>query len=231
MHLKEALARLDCNNDEHWTADGLPRMDAIVELLGGDTSVTRKAVTDAVPGLTRAIAKAHEVTGDEPITAAAEPEPEIDVEALRLDPDELDLDLDVLDLPMRTVLGNPELTADAIEAINAKVNSTLAARKAIEEELAQLYAKSEFLTRRKNVQDREARRTGAKKTNVQEYLAAQRTARAERAARALSFIQGGTTAKDVADQLRGASKLDAAMNQRKAAPGSTRPARRLPTPS
>lgn len=57
MTLAEAIAALDPANDDHWTADGLPRMDAIMELTG-DPSITRKHVTDAAPQLTRSNAAA-----------------------------------------------------------------------------------------------------------------------------------------------------------------------------
>ncbi|QDP53462.1 MAG: hypothetical protein GOVbin4933_8 [Prokaryotic dsDNA virus sp.] len=51
----EAVRDLDPQNDEHWTADGLPRLDAVENLLGGD--VSRKAVTNAAPDFTRAVAQ------------------------------------------------------------------------------------------------------------------------------------------------------------------------------
>jgi hypothetical protein len=51
MDLKQALARLDPADDDHWTADGLPRVDAVSMILGRD--VKRAAITDAAPGMTR----------------------------------------------------------------------------------------------------------------------------------------------------------------------------------
>lgn len=51
----EAVRGLDPQNDEHWTADGMPRLDAVENLLGGD--VSRKQVTNAAPGFTRAVAQ------------------------------------------------------------------------------------------------------------------------------------------------------------------------------
>jgi|GEM_PF-6358505 len=47
----EALARLDTANDEHWTTEGLPRLDVMKEIVGG--SVSRSDVTEAVKGFTR----------------------------------------------------------------------------------------------------------------------------------------------------------------------------------
>lgn len=48
----EALKQLDPLNDDHWTSDGAPRMDA-VESIVGDKSITRKDIIDAAPGFNR----------------------------------------------------------------------------------------------------------------------------------------------------------------------------------
>ena len=46
-----AVAQLDPANDEHWTTDGQPRLDAVEVLLGSD--VNRKSVTNAAPEFNR----------------------------------------------------------------------------------------------------------------------------------------------------------------------------------
>lgn len=55
--IKEALAKLDVNNDNHWTADGLPKVDT-VKLLAKDQSLDRAAITNADPSFSRESAKA-----------------------------------------------------------------------------------------------------------------------------------------------------------------------------
>lgn len=50
--LEAALKSLDPKNDEHWTGDGLPRMDALHELTG-NAELTRKQVGEAAPNFTR----------------------------------------------------------------------------------------------------------------------------------------------------------------------------------
>lgn len=50
-----ALQKLDVANDNHWTADGLPRLDT-VKMLAADPSLGREAVEAAAPGFTRATA-------------------------------------------------------------------------------------------------------------------------------------------------------------------------------
>lgn len=47
-----ALKRLDPENDEHWTADGKPKMSAL-EALMGRADITRAQVDAAVPGFNR----------------------------------------------------------------------------------------------------------------------------------------------------------------------------------
>ena len=47
-----ALAQLDTSNANHWTEDGLPRMDT-VKLLAASPDLTREHVTGAAPGFSR----------------------------------------------------------------------------------------------------------------------------------------------------------------------------------
>lgn len=47
MDIKTALSRLDPENEAHWTSDGLPRVEAVSELVG--QPVTRKEITTAWP--------------------------------------------------------------------------------------------------------------------------------------------------------------------------------------
>ena len=49
----EALKKLDPTNDNHWTADGSPRLDT-VKMLAADQGLTRDMVTIAAPGFSRA---------------------------------------------------------------------------------------------------------------------------------------------------------------------------------
>lgn len=52
MNIKQALQKLDPLDDSHWTAEGLPRM-GVVEDLVGDSSINRTDVTNAVPEFNR----------------------------------------------------------------------------------------------------------------------------------------------------------------------------------
>jgi hypothetical protein len=50
----KALTQLDSGNDNHWTDDGLPRVDVVQKLLN-DPEVRRKDINDAQPGFSRAV--------------------------------------------------------------------------------------------------------------------------------------------------------------------------------
>lgn len=58
----ESLKQLDVNNDNHWTADGLPRLDT-VRMIASDASLTRETLDTIAPGFNRANAQ----TWEEPV--------------------------------------------------------------------------------------------------------------------------------------------------------------------
>lgn len=53
VNILSALRQLDVNNDNHWTADGAPRLET-VRMLAKDPAVSREALTQVAPGFSRA---------------------------------------------------------------------------------------------------------------------------------------------------------------------------------
>lgn len=51
MSLVDSLAKLDPNNDEHWTTNGDPLLNVVKDLHG--SAVTRAQINEAVPGFSR----------------------------------------------------------------------------------------------------------------------------------------------------------------------------------
>ena len=49
--IREALAKLDIDNDNHWTTEGLPRLDVMKDLVGD--AVSRSDITSAAKGFSR----------------------------------------------------------------------------------------------------------------------------------------------------------------------------------
>lgn len=72
----DALGKLDVNNDNHWTSDGLPKLEALKFAVGGN--VTRDQVNEVAPGYTR----------EHPFFVEAgnvEPAPVVETEQLAMD--------------------------------------------------------------------------------------------------------------------------------------------------
>lgn len=85
MKLSEALAQLDPKNDEHWTDDGLPAVEAVQTLYGKE--VNRATITRSAPQLTRTSAEAATalITDDDDLGTSDEPKPDdeaVDQDAL-----------------------------------------------------------------------------------------------------------------------------------------------------
>lgn len=59
----DAVRQLDPTNDNHWTTDGLPRLET-VRMLAGDASISRDAVEAAAPGFNKASAKEQALQGN-----------------------------------------------------------------------------------------------------------------------------------------------------------------------
>lgn len=66
----EALGKLDPSNDNHWTNDGLPRIDT-VRMLAADPSLTREAITAEAPNFSRQTLAASVVSEPKVTEAAA----------------------------------------------------------------------------------------------------------------------------------------------------------------
>lgn len=251
MNIKQALTTLDPSNDDHWTSDGLPRVETVAGLVGGD--VTRKNITDAAPSFLRPQGSGFDPVGaptpeptpdptpepDEPAEPAvpettedtsveqdpvappeeSDPQPESDsVQAAHVT-----IMDDVVGMSPNEVFRDLDLVDRAIDEFGRQSEILTARREAIMVQLKDIGRRSALLSGARNKLTRMGAKTN-KPTTIQNYLRAQQEARAQRALRAQRFIEAGTTAEDVKEQLGGASKIDAAMKQRKVARGAARPA-------
>jgi hypothetical protein len=120
----KALTQLDSGNDEHWTDDGLPRVDVVQRLLK-DPDVRRKDINEAQPGFSRADPK--QTTEPEDVQPG---DPEI-TPAIAANDAEEDDGFDPLDGPidddeLRTVM--ERRVAQATERLQSARAATQAAR-------------------------------------------------------------------------------------------------------
>lgn len=224
MDIKAALSQLDKNNDDHWTTNGLPRLDVLKDLTG-DKSVTRKMVTDADPSFTR-----ETMPG-----TAGTPEAEVAVE-VDSPPDQ---DADISEEPAETSSGKYVLEMDTQEVFSSEQNMLAFQSEAatvcteLQREKAALEVKITRLSKATAMVTTQLQRLNNARPNsdtqvIRDYLAQQAKVREERAERVRKFIEQGVDQGMLSLAISGKSKIDAALNQRKAAPGSTRPAPRIP---
>lgn len=237
--IKAALVQMDKTNDDHWTADGLPRMDVLQKVMNDET-VTRKMVTDADPQFTRETLPdapddgADEIDADVIAKAAAElPERAEAPEATGSNEPKEDGDKDVEWLLASTrqelfkSVDTMQRAHYAISVLNNKWTKEIDDNK---RKIANMGNLSGRLSRAMSEMRKRLAKAGklAEDNPIQNYLRQQAVVRAERAARAKAFMAQGINPKDIVKVMSGKSQLDMALNQRKAAPGSTRPDPRMP---
>jgi len=208
MDLKEALLFLDPENDGDWTSDGLPRVDRVIELIGG--TVTRQEITNAVPSLTRETA-VHQ-PDHEDVEAERLEEPPAVIDAAYVEPED-----DVVSMPAAAVYTKVELIDRALTEFGRQ-SAVLAQRRAdVIAKIKDLGRRSEMLSKARAMLQRQTGKTADTQHSdtIRSYLDGVHGARQGRIARAQRFIEAGTNVKDVVKQLVTASPVDAAMARRK----------------
>jgi uncharacterized coiled-coil protein SlyX len=236
-----ALRALDVGNDNHWTADGLPRLDT-VKMLASDQTLTRDSVSAAAPGFTRTSPLPAEVPPAPPApvvdSVPQAPEPPVQVEdgagqgdsageipaapqpAANADPVP---SVSNGETEQSEVDGGSGSATDEVEALEAElatqeryVAQIRAALVEGQDVLKAEVAKEDGLRAKLDA----LRPADDEPAAIQQYLAAQRKKLEERGARQDLIRESGIDLKALARDLR--SPLDAAM-ARKSDRGSKRP--------
>lgn len=228
--ITEALSKLDPNNDNHWTQDGLPRLDT-VKILAGNPSLTREAVTAAAPNFNRQTAQAAAQGAAQggaatPVQGGGESQPQAAVQAapaadgtVATPAPAAEPDLPVL---APAALAEPAGDVDELEQKLAEARLHLSDC----QDRLQL-AKQELEDAQNAIAELEAQLKETPKASsnpIQEYLARQRKNLEERAARKELIRNSGLDLSQLAKDLK--SPLDAAMERRRDR-GSARPVRGL----
>ncbi|HET6417632.1 MAG TPA: hypothetical protein VFG22_15145 [Polyangiales bacterium] len=212
MNLLQALESLDPLNSEQWTMQGLPRIEAVSEIMGRE--VTRMDITNTAPRLVRENArpKAQPATVDTEgnvIGESADAPERVEIEDPKMTAHVGPHD-DVVGMPAAQVYGSAELIDRALDEFSRQSDILTARREAIAEKIKELSKRTELLTRARNTLAR-AGKIKDTATPISDYLKSQQHARAMRAERARRFIDAGTTERDVILGMKGVSPLDAAI--------------------
>lgn len=209
-----ALLQLNPKNDNHWMADGLPKLES-VRFFAADQSITLEQVTAAKPGFTREIAEASVVivppVTDTAVTsvAAATPQGASNVQ----EPDRVSSDVGVL--------GDEEEQEDPKASLAeklARARQRLAKIGEAKAKVQKAYADQDATVNRL-IEEVEAAGGGEKfNDHLSAYFAQQHASRAERIERQLAIRRSGI---NLAELLQTKSPLDASM-QRKTRRGGQR---------
>lgn len=232
MDIQKALAQLDPANDDHWTSDGAPRVDVVSEITG-DKSLKRKDITDAAPKFTRELSKPVAPPVDLTNVNVIDPEAVGEI----IDPEAIGTVVDAI-VPEQESLSEQEMldwalgvTPDELLADRSLFKEIgVILERNINEDMAQienLKKKIDMLQRRHADLVQFDLNTDPEPNSQVHHIRRQGEIRAEKAARTRGVLEGrgGVTPDDIRKALSVQSPLDTAMRARKAAPGTTRPAR------
>lgn len=220
----DVLSKLDPTNDNHWTQDGMPRLDTI-KILSGDPSLTREQVIAAAPDFNRGTAQA--ATGAQQAGAGTTLPPNTGAVAQGA----ASGPSGGVSLPAASPeSGLPNLNplpiaedANDIETLNAKLAQAQLNLSDAQDRLG--LARQELTDAQNEVAELEKQikeETPAGANPITEYLKRQQKNLEERGARKALIKESGLDLKQLAKDLR--SPLDAAM-ERKNGRGASRPVR------
>ena len=225
--ITDALAKLDPANPNHWTDDGLPRMDT-VKILSGDPSLTREQVTTAAPAFNREAAlaalqgaSAAAATTAPPVTDSAPAAPVQAAsgadEMAATPPHATEPDLPVFEpAPLAMDSNDQDTLKSKIEEVKLylfdAINQQQEAKRNVE--MAQ-----NFLA---DLEAKLVENGGNPQSTITDYLKRQRQNLEDRAARKFLIKDSGLDLKQLAKDLK--SPVDAAM-ERKTGRGGRRPVR------
>lgn len=221
----EALLKLDVKNDNHWTADGLPRLDT-VKMLASDQALTRDSVAAAAPGFSRTTATGYTAPSAEQQAPQAQGQggsseqqqseaPAAPQTSQATESDQRVDGLDAGQAEQPKMEGSAGVATDDIAALEAAlaeqeelVSKIRAHKVEVDKAFEEARAKEDEL--RVNLEEaRPQRSTG---NDIQDYLAAQRKNLEARAARQQMIRESGINLKELASNLK--APIDAARARR-----------------
>lgn len=194
----DALKKLDPSNDNHWTADGLPRLDT-VKMLSGDQSLTRDSIVAVAPGFARATAATWE-PGNTVVAAATIAQPVAPV------------------VHVNAEISGPAVTEEVVAAVEQKSKTEIEELDAL---LAENRSKLEVLRAQKDkadsaltaalkeeawlIEKRQALGPSAKQDNadaIRNYLASQVAMLDKRAQKKKMILESGVDLRELTANLR-----------------------------
>ena len=181
----EALAKLDVANDNHWTGDGLPRIDT-VRMLVANPGLGRDDITKVAPDFSR---QNPVVPGTETVVIQA---------------------ASVVEQPVADENAQAELKEQieaAMKGVDAAMGDVDSAQKALREAQNKL---DDLITLRESSANTETNMDA-----IQSYLKSQQGILVDRARRTRALRDSGVTIADIQALIPQAAPIDAALRQKR----------------
>lgn len=195
----EALRKLDVTNDNHWTADGLPRIDT-VRMIAGNQALTREMITAEMPEFSRQTASLG--------ASVAVPVAPV-----------------VLAVPVESIEKSTEPVAEVTPPLKEDVRDfeaeILAAQQELHEALVARNEAQRLVEEKQNAMDEviSAQHAYAIQTPVevavQGYLASQKELLTERGRRSQVLREKGVTLADIQDLIPQKAPIDIALSRKR----------------
>ena len=187
----DLLGQLDVKNDDHWTEDGLPRVD-VVAALAPHLQIDRQTITGHAPSFTR-----DEVKKQQALDAMTDATPKVSA----------------MDRPMQEVMQDPDALREIIGELNKKSADLLRTREAVNKELQEIWTRSDLASRQLQRLDRGSK-TGT--ADIKKHLEVQKAVRKERQERIAQFVKkSGMSPAELAEALRTKSPIDTALGAKR----------------
>ena len=224
--ITDALAKLDPANDNHWTSDGLPRIDT-VRMLAADQTLSRELITAEAPNFSRtSVAKAPEtppvVVPPVPPMTPAEVAASVSAaltsvqEGAGATTDSDSSTMDSIDTPNVEQVGENAALSEAdydllIEQAQKNLQDTINIRNAAQADVNVAQNELDDIINEKHA----ASPSTSTAMAIQGYLASQKESLTERGRRARVLQESGVTLRDIQALIPQASPLDQAIASRK----------------
>ena len=224
--ITDALAKLDPANDNHWTSDGLPRIDT-VRMLAADQTLSRELITAEAPNFSRtSVGKAPEtppvVVPPVPPMTPAEVAASVSAaltsvqEGAGATTDSDSATMDSIAMPSVEQVGENAALSEAdydllIEQAQKNLQDTINIRNAAQADVNVAQNELDDI-----INEKHAAAPGTSTAMaIQGYLASQQESLTERGRRARVLQESGVTLRDIQALIPQASPLDQAIASRK----------------
>lgn len=208
--IRGALAKLDPEDDDHWTTQGLPTIRAVMDAIGpAFDRPTREGITDADPEFTRDIARQRATDELESLLGASGEEPHTEGPT---EPVEKTYER-VIDRPIKEIVESEDLVVKALGEVEAELHEARTEIKRIEAFIAQRSQVAAHLDRVREAYQKRREVNGGQAVEYKRIVGASRE-RKMRRRQQVGKALAGLDLSEIADDLDPRARIDKVLQNR-----------------